>query len=408
MSYVIEKAIQQYAHNTVGTHIKNEFDHQIALWEDHIKLQALDCRTAFANFNGTLAEAKIKQAEAFALAMLALSFIAGPALSWLSGTIQYKIVPKLASSSKKVREKVSIIAKEGPPSTSYSVTLESNQADYSKVSAKIFGDMSVVATRALGGTMLASPDWPRATVEAVADAADPDVFKTKLELALNAQADTILNHIGAVAHAINENPTYGRPWLVKGNSTSPTKNPTADLPEVQEARATKLVREELETMRQAMARQFYYYGNDPVPYDSESVQLAIEREIWALWILAQDFHVVTFTARSYGEDWNTQHIKPRIDRVILDRWSMIGLLPPDRMDQVLKHALLRKKGALVGLPLPKAPSTMGWINALNTWARDHKPSILAGHQEGRRRILPPIENLYGLKPRPRSSVQTTR
>src|SRR5262245_14846526 len=91
----LEVELKNYAHSLVADHLTADYEAQIRKWQRYFN-ELVDAQTAALNRHQGVLDAVRKQIEAerqaaFGLAMLALSFVTGPILSWVGGTIQYKL-----------------------------------------------------------------------------------------------------------------------------------------------------------------------------------------------------------------------------------------------------------------------------------------------------------------------------
>jgi hypothetical protein len=75
------------------------------------------------------------------------------------------------------------------------------------------------------------------------------------------------------------------------------KEPHKYLAEFRETRAKSLLDKHIDSVRLYWAKEWFYYGNDPVEPDRTQFRLEIEREIWALWIMTQDYQAVISKVR---------------------------------------------------------------------------------------------------------------
>jgi hypothetical protein len=220
-----EVALQTYAHNLVMDNVKmKEYDGQITSWKKYINSLADALEDALDQQKKALDKAR-QQIEAerearFGMAMLVLSMVSGPALSWLAGKIQYKWYPKYASTVKMRTEKVLL---EGPATANVKF-LTTQTLDHDKVWAKIFGD---VGKQVVGwGTdkaikvMKPDPEPAKAAIDKFVNGA-PQHFKTTLENALMTEAGLTSEAIEDVAISINMDDDYGPECLKKLKRVNP-------------------------------------------------------------------------------------------------------------------------------------------------------------------------------------------
>src|SRR5688572_8442968 len=99
MTTALEVELKTYAHDMVADHVKEEYDSQIrSKWQPMINQLVDGQAEALRRHQEVLDKVRKQKAEQleaiFGLSMLALSFVAGPLLSWISGKIQYSWFPK--------------------------------------------------------------------------------------------------------------------------------------------------------------------------------------------------------------------------------------------------------------------------------------------------------------------------
>src|SRR5690349_7972775 len=214
MTTALEVELKQYAHNLVADHVKYEYDRQIGLWQQHINLM-VDAQTEAINRHQKVLDEARQQVEKereanFALAMLALSALAGPVLSWVAGKIQYKWYPKVASKSK---DRLVFLAEQDSPWGKYYHMIDK---DHDKVWAKVFGDLGKQAAGwGIDKALKVVTPQSGAAMNAVESAAASDrgSFKSRLENAMLEQSRRTSDAIMSVAMSINENSDYGAECL---------------------------------------------------------------------------------------------------------------------------------------------------------------------------------------------------
>jgi hypothetical protein len=296
MPTALEVELKTYAHNLVATYVKEEYESQIrSKWQPYIN-HMVDAQAAALKQHQKVLDAVRLQIQeekdfAFGLAMLALTFVSGPALSWIAGKIQYKVFPKLTEVAK-VRDRALWLAKWNTENWSRLSVLE---LDHDKVWAKVFGDLGkeVVGLGVKTVHKVVTPP-SQAAKDAIQLAAKSDQtsFKTNLENAMLAEADLTIKAILSVATDINENSIYGAQCLAKLKQNNPRLNaPGARVKDDElERLAKQMIREDINKQRQKWADEWFYYGNDPG--SREGLAEAIELEMWSLWILNEQLKLV--------------------------------------------------------------------------------------------------------------------
>src|SRR4051812_8891633 len=102
--YVVAGNLTKYAHAKIASHLKRDYERQVAKWRDHFDTMAAPQVDAVQNHLDTLKEARddIEKAREFAagMAMLAFSIVGGPALHWLGAKITQHWFPRFAGQIK--------------------------------------------------------------------------------------------------------------------------------------------------------------------------------------------------------------------------------------------------------------------------------------------------------------------
>jgi hypothetical protein len=303
MPTALEVALQVYAHEQVTTYLKGEYDSQINAWKRHINLMVDAQAEALNRHQKTLDEARKqieKEREAnFAIAMLALSLVSGPALSWVAGKIQTTWYPKLAS---KPRERVQWVSTND---RGYWEPIKVLELDHDKVWAKVFGDLGKQVTgwgtdKAL---KVVTPPSGAAQNAIVTAASSPDLgsFRTRLENALLAEADLTSKAILNLGWSIHDSSDYGAECL----QNLKRANPRARDPKVGDRElldlAKQMISADIDAQRKKWADEWFYYGNDPGT--TAGLAESIEREMWGLWTLNERLQFKTTLVRTGGPDY---------------------------------------------------------------------------------------------------------
>jgi len=403
MSTPLEVELKQYAHNLVANHVKYEYDRQIGKWQQYIN-EMVDAQQEALNRHRRALE-KVReliqkeQNDAFGLAMLALSVLGGPALSWVAGKIQYTLFPKFASTVRIRTEKVML---EGPATANLKL-LTTTTLDYDKVWAKVYGDLGKQVT-GLGiekglKVATASSAVARNAVQSVA-MSDETSFKTRLENAMLESARLTSDAIMSLAMSINQNSTYGVECLEKLRKENPHARMLQEPDRELENLAKTMIRNNIDERRQIWAGMWFYYGADPGSIAGVSV--SIEKEIWALWILEEQLRIDRPLHAARGKTFGI----PGVPEPILQRLADFDVVEPRTAQQAIEQGQRRidelKRRGPVGPAETPEPTTVGSevdetheIAALQTWAKNHPALLGAGHLNYRKRHLPSIENIYG-------------
>lgn len=391
---ILANELRDYAHDLLAIHVVADYDYQMGKWQRHINL-VVDAQNEAHKRHKKILE-DIAASDAFA--MLALSFVAGPMLSWVSGAVQYNLYPRYAKT---------LSQRMGAKGTEV-------KGDPSKVAAKIFGD-TAASTVQLGTDrlfQLAAVDPARRVNLAAATSGSIASFKTTLENALIEEGDLRKKAIRDLAMRIRKDPNYGEDVLKKMYRIVP--NSETQPYHAQEAAAKGMIRAGIDCTRIGWACDWLYYGNDPAPEAIDVMSNKMECEIWALWILDQKFRMlerkpwdpapVTFPV---GEDiaLREEIVKRLVDldivlaqpKEIPRAWPLPSAGPTEEsMKQVKEQLARRKNDVSLSIPVLREGDidTKEEVRALNEWAAHHPPALLGGKKSHVPRILPPVEKIH--------------
>lgn len=309
----LEFELRQHAYDFLAVNTVSEYGNQIGEWQKYINRVVDAEKEAVRNHQDTLnkmaAEERAKAEASAMFAMLALSLVTGPLLSWISGAIQYKLVPKLTSVTKPrfvTRGLEQTVYSNGkwissPPLPIGVFTEET----HNKVTAKIFGDLGEDAAAKIGGGVMSlfsssekqqipkrqnGNSYQQITLLAnQTNNADQFInsLKTTLENALIDEKEKTINAIIGLATAIKRNLNFGKLVLEKMYRVKPeTKKLSGN--QLKWA-AYKYIEDLVDEDREKWAEDWFYYGNNPPNTSTFEMSRTIEREIWGLWILDQEF-----------------------------------------------------------------------------------------------------------------------
>jgi hypothetical protein len=292
----LEIELKNYAHDMVADHVKEEYDSRIRDWQAHINRMVDAQAEALKQHKKVIDDIFKQKAEQqqmiFGLAMLALSFVSGPMMSWIGGKIEHHWFPKFAT-PKNFEKRSTMLIKENnifpEPIDVF------DRVKHNEVHAKIFGDLgSQVVGLGIDKALKVTAPKPDAAKNKVDVAAmsTPESFKTNLENALLAEADLTSKAIMSLAMSILENQDYGVQCLAKLRRINSGAN-RKDITEHElEAMAKKMIREDINKQRDQWANKWFYYGYNPV-FDGREAEL-IEREMWGLWLLNEKIQLYTY------------------------------------------------------------------------------------------------------------------
>ena len=130
--------LKSYAMGLVDQ-ISKEYESQMGKWRDYHLLVADAHATAYANFTNALNKIRQLQAAEEAanreIGIFAITLLSVPVLSWISGAIAYKIYPRAVAIRNPDFIRNNVINKSWD-----AFTKAAEKGDYSKVTAKVFGD----------------------------------------------------------------------------------------------------------------------------------------------------------------------------------------------------------------------------------------------------------------------------
>lgn len=294
MTTAVQVELKTYAHQKIADHLKYEYERQInSKWQPHINLmvdaQAEALKRHQKVLNDVRKQIEKEEQAAFGLAMLALTIAAGPVLSWIGGTIQYNWFPKYASTSLKKRQ-LYVMSRDNQSAKRYDFL----ERDHNKVHAKVFGDLGAqVAGLGIDKALKVVAPKPNTAQNAIQLAASSGQtsFKANLENAMTQEAKLTSDAIMSLANSITENSNYGAECLQKLRRVEPRARDPKLTEKQLEPMAKDMIVRDIDAQRQKWANEWFYYGYDPGT--TAGMAENIERELWGLWILNEQFKVKT-------------------------------------------------------------------------------------------------------------------
>ncbi|MFN7934348.1 MAG: hypothetical protein U0R19_13545 [Bryobacteraceae bacterium] len=391
---VLEIDLRNYAHSLVGTHVVAEYNNQIKKWQMHLNRVVDAQQNAYNNHKDVFA----KMAAEDGVAMLALTFVAGPMFSWLSHSVKAGLG---ASVGKYIENKPEVIQ----------AALKGEKPD--SLAAKVFGDL-VNSTVKVGTDRVFKLQAGTGATGAISIPTDGKIesFKTLLENALLQEASLRSGAIHNLAMEILNDVRYGQDLVDKMYRNLPE---SANFPyERQEAITKGMIRVAVNEVRAKWAREWVYFGNDPKQEDLYLMSKKIEIEIWALWILKRKYHLIgtkpwdTIGPTTVDEDGNMLR-ETVVNRLVdldvvlvkkLKSKGWIGIAPSYESQETAKRQAARKEKDLSIKPpvaLEGEFDTEEEIKSLNDWAAYHPPKLLGGAVQWVPRTLVSIENVHASK-----------
>ncbi len=169
--------------------------------------------------------------------------------------------------------------------------------------------------------------------------------------------------------------------------------------------ANKFVEKIVDEQREKWAKEWLYYGNNPPNASTYEMSRKIEREIWAMWILDQDFNLYSKQMGGFqGEvdgTWEQPIVEGRdrmpFHKLIVEKLIELGVVIPQTSRQF--DALNHRNW---GNPNKERPNVLiegqldddNELSEIQNWAKNHQPETLAGAFGTQVRMLPSIIDVH--------------
>lgn len=419
--FALENAVQDYAHDLFATDVKAEFEYQIGEWKKYIN-RIIDAEKAASKSQEDLLTAvlnerqKADQANAM-IAMFAFSLLGGAALSWVSGLVQYKLFPALNSSNFVMKERLVFLRNQYSKRYAEPAFMYSNEAVPNNIMAKIFGDASKNLLQPLvnsigdGVGKIPARGKGRSSEELTAlslisknansDAVSQSL-KTRLENALEDEKQLTTKTILALALEIKRSQVFGKNVLAYLYKTQPQAIKANDQSKMQLAR--QFIEKIVDAQRQKWAETWFYYGNEPPNPSVAEMSRRLEREIWGMWILDQEYKVKKVEIRDSQDDVllrvldvvEGRHEIP-FHRLIVNRLIDLGVILPQTSRQ-FKELNERNSGSQnrerPNVLVSENLDTQKELTEIQDWAKTHPPEFISGHLDGSIRMLESIIHVH--------------
>ena len=311
--------LRQYMINRITVDLAPEWGYQYDRWKRFLDNTVSPAfADAFKSQQETLKASEKAKEALWDLAKIGLSIIGQVTLSWVAGKIQYEYLAKYNPTIKFKTVKVD---------ANYKVTLSGQYVEYDKVAGKVCADMSKeLGKLGLGEVTKSVPinTVNPADCSGVAKAGDPDQFKREIGDELDDQKKKLTATIGSFADQILDSQLDWGGEQVKRLLKKYPELPKLTYQE-QRRRGELMLNDDLDKMRQNWADNpvWFYFGNIPFNYGRFELARTIERELWALWVLDQDYKVEHKTMRYRGELYDSDVVagknvmnKPIWDRLV--------------------------------------------------------------------------------------------
>jgi hypothetical protein len=220
------------------------------------------------------------------LAMIALSFVAGAVMAGVSTLVEKNLFPMMQNTEIRLLRNKYLIPRIQ--------LVRFADDDYTKIAAKLWGDgIKRVAddqTKPLLNVMAPPKQYKLPPgVTAAIISGNYLSYKTSLQNALINESSVITDTLGLVADRINQSQEFGDAVL-RASEQRFGKGPANDLAREQAGR--RYLDDYFDSVRQYGYENWFYYGNDP---ETHTLFLSerIEKVLWQLWILNQDFKMMS-------------------------------------------------------------------------------------------------------------------
>jgi hypothetical protein len=288
MAVDIAGRLKEHAKGRITT-IQDEYTVQIHKWTPYFNLFADAQIAALKNHETVIKKVEEAQKANAEFAMLALTLVGGVAIAWLKSLVVTKLYPKYMGKT---------VFKDTFTPKGYQVQ---SSRHWDEQAADFFGDsvdkvVGVGLDATLKKVFPAAPEKrtePQGLVGAIANA-DVASFKTNLVSALEAEIGRMAGALGTMRTNIDNNQAFGDEILevfARQNPHTKTKHLNPREETQLEEMAEEMLDVAFDKLRQEYARKWRYYGNNPGVLNLSSLTRKMELEIWALWILDQEYHI---------------------------------------------------------------------------------------------------------------------
>lgn len=367
---LIEYEMRQHAYDMLAINTVREYEDQVGEWQKFINRVVDAHEDAVKNHQKVLNEMAAEEKAAAELngmiCMLGLSLVTGPLLSWISGTVQYNLVPKLTGSSKTVFVNSTKLP-TSPFDDLFPVGQFTEQV-HNKVTAKMIGDFAEdraaniidgllspfsnekdkIPERAKGSSFQKLTFFSN-RLSSTTDQALMSL-RTTLEEALIDERRQTVGAITNLATNIKGNMSWGKSTLEKMYKEKPeTKKLIRDSLKLEGYKYVEKLVDEARVKWTAWT----YYGYNPPDISILEMSRMIEREIWALWILDQDFKQKQYTYISTDDVDHTYNryvgrSKLPFEHILVDRLVFLNVIdarntPEREKSMIQKHLMPNEK-----------------------------------------------------------------
>jgi hypothetical protein len=236
---------------------------------------------------------------------------------------------------------------------------------HSKVAAKVLGDFGggFVPSMLAAGKAAAPDRGPLETdLALVGNSPSIEQFEKNINNALLTAKGVCGSAIMNYAKAILNDGDFGHKWVKKLKQDYPNLKGQ----KAQEDAMRRLISRSVDEQRRQWAKEWYYFGRNPGPLSDHFAATAFEAELWALWILSEEYTFQRYKnpdpiiVQTYS---NRVHSKSGIDidRVLtrLVDLGVVGARNDSERDKIFKRkyeAINRQKPEPTCGPPGQAPT----------------------------------------------------
>jgi hypothetical protein len=287
--------LKEYLLQLLTTNLITEYQDQIEAWKLYIEDVVDAANTASDTVKDTLvdanAEIQAAREQAYGMAMLVLSMVAGPAISWLGAMVKINWAPKITSAQRietQTKEVWAMNALGAPYQTLISQAVSTKVKN--DVANTVLGESTKgVASFLLGFGQAAVKPRSQAAPELKTNfsALSWESFRTGLMRSLYDAQGAAKSQVMDLANTVREDAGFGDKILARLFKEQSPLQGKSDREQVQAG--MKMIARMLNEARNNWAgtERWFYYGNDP-PRIKSDLNINYEREIWAQWIRGQN------------------------------------------------------------------------------------------------------------------------
>ena len=365
--------------------IETEYAWQVAKWEPFFDIVGDAQGKACDNFKSTIKEAIQDVTRGAELVLMALSMAGGAAIGWLGTMVKAKLTTTFAKSP--------IYQDAFVPGAGYEIVkVSGGTLDETAAKAAFFGDKLEKGLGSGFDKLVAKmtpkielKNLPRpasqtlkTTMAQSIQKADYASFKTAIKAVFTEEIQLTTAQFGLWHATTNNNQTFGQELLaaVKAKFKNP-KMPAEQL----EMHGINEIDDYIDKLRQQFAKDWFYYANDPDSNGIRYLHEKIEKELWAMWIIDQEFKV-TRTHPMHPPAARGKDKIPLNHRIIKHLLVNMGATGQDMID--LEYKLQRGfwDGGPIGEALaPNLVDTEDDLKVVTAWAKRH-PGRYTGGQIG--------------------------